>query len=222
MNAYVGGGALPKAVRGTRKAGMANHRHLRHCSCARRRGSDRAATAGLPPIDALNMWPYWSGDAPSSPRDTVHHDLVLSRWVTSRSSLATSLVIAGQDHGIRTARLIRNATQQSRAAQQAACTMSQFPLGIDLADDPAYAGDKHLLAALASQPDTIHAKAWQLVQGGVRQALSKHKGYWGHLCLESCVIVIVRSGMSDVPCGSTTLAAMMDLCYCCRRSEWRC
>jgi arylsulfatase A-like enzyme len=35
---------------------------------------DRAALAGLPPVDGVNVWPYIAGLAPTSPRHSIHVD----------------------------------------------------------------------------------------------------------------------------------------------------
>ena len=35
---------------------------------------DRAAAAGLPPVDGLNLWPYLSGQVDKSPRTEIHMD----------------------------------------------------------------------------------------------------------------------------------------------------
>ena len=34
----------------------------------------RAAAAGLPPVDSLDMMPYWTGKSSESPRRSIHHD----------------------------------------------------------------------------------------------------------------------------------------------------
>jgi len=70
----VNGGALPPTARGRSLAGLmhlcdwlATFCHLAGCNTS----DARAAAAGLPPIDSLNMWPLLSGTNMTSPRTEV-------------------------------------------------------------------------------------------------------------------------------------------------------
>ena len=72
--AFVSGGVLPPQVLGTSKGGII---HIADwygtlCSLAGIDAfDDRAAAAGLPPVDSLNVWPYLTGTSARSPRSTV-------------------------------------------------------------------------------------------------------------------------------------------------------
>ncbi|CAE7245189.1 ARSB [Symbiodinium natans] len=72
--AFVSGGFLPENVRGSERGGII---HIADwygtlCALAGVDASDqRAAAAGLPPIDSVDMWPYLSGAADASPRNTI-------------------------------------------------------------------------------------------------------------------------------------------------------
>jgi len=74
VNAFVGGGAVPPARRGTAEAGFMTIADIYPTLCALA-GADpvdaRAAAAGLPPVDGLNMWPLLSGATRVSPRTEV-------------------------------------------------------------------------------------------------------------------------------------------------------
>lgn len=80
VNAYVGGGwfakVAPKRV-GTVIDGIAHLSDL-YATFAGLAGVDptdkRAEAAGLPPIDAVDLMPYWTGNATASPRTRIHHD----------------------------------------------------------------------------------------------------------------------------------------------------
>eukprot|EP00965_Chrysotila_dentata_P175388 5788812-Pleurochrysis_carterae.AAC.2 len=84
--AFVSGGFLPAAVRGTKLQGMV---HIADwygtlCALARVDARDaRAAAAGLPPIDSVDVWPMLSGRNLTSPRRgfLVNADaIVLGEW----------------------------------------------------------------------------------------------------------------------------------------------
>ena len=70
--AFVGGGALPAAQRGTRCAGLLHTADWLATFGAGLAGLDptdaRGAASGLPPIDSLDMWPMLSGANATSPR----------------------------------------------------------------------------------------------------------------------------------------------------------
>ena len=72
--AFVSGGFLPAAVRGTKQAGLAAGWDWFATFCALA-GVDphdaRAAAAKLPPIDSLDLWPLISGENATSPRTRV-------------------------------------------------------------------------------------------------------------------------------------------------------
>ena len=74
VNAYASGGLLPAAVRGTTVDGLIESADMYATFCALA-GVDptdaRAAAAGLPPVDGLNMWPMISGANLTSPRTEV-------------------------------------------------------------------------------------------------------------------------------------------------------
>jgi len=74
VNAYAAGGLLPAAVRGTKSEGLIAgcDVYATFCALAGVDATDaRAAAAGLPPVDGVNIWPFLSGAAPSSPRTEI-------------------------------------------------------------------------------------------------------------------------------------------------------
>ena len=74
VNAYASGGLLPPAMRGTESAGLAAgcDMYTTFCALAGVDPTDaRAAAAGLPPVDGLNLWPWLSGANATSPRTEV-------------------------------------------------------------------------------------------------------------------------------------------------------
>lgn len=94
VNAFVSGGFVPEARRGTIEPGFAaiedwcvcclvwatgvslnGQPYCRYATFCALAGVDptdtRAAAAGLPPIDSLNLWPLISGANPTSPRSEV-------------------------------------------------------------------------------------------------------------------------------------------------------
>lgn len=76
VNAYASGGLIPAGVRGT-KLDQYIHGADWYATFARLAGQDptdhRAAAAGLPPIDSLDVWPVVSGQVATSPRTEIHH-----------------------------------------------------------------------------------------------------------------------------------------------------
>jgi arylsulfatase B len=74
VNAYAAGGLLPPAVRGTKsEALMAGcDVYATFCALAGVDPTDeRAAAAGLPPVDGINQWPLLSGATSTPPRTEV-------------------------------------------------------------------------------------------------------------------------------------------------------
>jgi len=75
VNAWVSGGALPDAVRGTKKEGLSTIWDWWATFAAIGGINDiedhKAKAAGLPPIDSINLWDYISGEVSSSPRTSV-------------------------------------------------------------------------------------------------------------------------------------------------------
>jgi len=71
VNAFVSGGLLPKAVRGTKQEALIAGWDW-YATYAAIAGADptdwKAAAAGLPPHDSLNMWPLISGQNATCPR----------------------------------------------------------------------------------------------------------------------------------------------------------
>lgn len=68
---FISGGALPTHVRGTRASGLAAVWDF-HATIVDVAGGHlfdaRAAAAGLPPVDAVSHWAYWSGQTSEPPR----------------------------------------------------------------------------------------------------------------------------------------------------------
>ena len=74
VSALAAGGAIPAPARGRRLDGLATLWDW-YGTFARLAGVDprdaRAAAAGLPPVDSVDLWPWLSGAAAASPRDEV-------------------------------------------------------------------------------------------------------------------------------------------------------
>ena len=74
VNAFASGGLIPAARRGALEDGLFTgaDAYATFCALAGVDPTDhRAAAAGLPPIDSLNMWPLISGANLTSPRTEV-------------------------------------------------------------------------------------------------------------------------------------------------------
>eukprot|EP00966_Prymnesium_polylepis_P110120 2548006-Prymnesium_polylepis.1 len=74
VNAFVSGGFLPQAVRGTRLEGIVHIAdwYATLCGLAGVDPTDHwAAASGLPPIDSLDVWPMLSGANATSPRTSI-------------------------------------------------------------------------------------------------------------------------------------------------------
>jgi arylsulfatase A-like enzyme len=74
VNAFASGGLIPQSQRGTVNSGLmvAADWYSTFCALAGVDPTDeRAAVAGLPPIDSLNMWPLLSGATTVSPRAEI-------------------------------------------------------------------------------------------------------------------------------------------------------
>jgi hypothetical protein len=73
-NALVSGGLIPPALRGTTLTGLMAIEDW-YKTFGGLGGADtsdeRAARAGLPPVEGFDMWPYISGAVPDSPRSEV-------------------------------------------------------------------------------------------------------------------------------------------------------
>lgn len=74
VNAWVSGGFIPEPMQGKKLEGLtavwdwyATFAHLGGVDPT----DHRAAAAGLPPVDGMNLWPYISGLVSSSPRKTL-------------------------------------------------------------------------------------------------------------------------------------------------------
>ena len=69
MNAWAAGGLIPSAMRGTKLSGLAAVWDS-YATFAALAGADptdhRAAAAGLPPVDSIDLWPYLSGQVAGS------------------------------------------------------------------------------------------------------------------------------------------------------------
>lgn len=72
VNAFVTGGLLPEAVRGTKQTGMMAawdwFATIAGLAGVKDITDHRAAKAGLPPVDSFDMWPLISGRVSQSPR----------------------------------------------------------------------------------------------------------------------------------------------------------
>ena len=74
VNAFVSGGLLPPSRRGIRLDGLSTswdwYATLADAMAVDARDvvDAKAAAAGLPGVDAVSLWPYWSGSASRSPR----------------------------------------------------------------------------------------------------------------------------------------------------------
>ena len=68
VTAFVGGGLLPKGMRGTTAQGYINACDWYHTLIKLAGGDPTDSHEGLPPTDSLDMWPYLIGNVSSSPR----------------------------------------------------------------------------------------------------------------------------------------------------------
>ena len=186
VNAFVGGGALPAAVRGTQKSGIAHIADI-YATVAGIAGVDptdhRAAAAGLPPIDALNMWPYWSGAATASPRTAIHHD-------HDALTLGDLKILTGAQQGDcwqgprypnGTVDPACNTTRECGASGCLYNVTADASEHFDLALDPAFENARvTLLAALAKANETIYSpKRGKSSPLACETAIHKHGGFWG-------------------------------------------
>lgn len=75
VNAFISGGALPSAVRGTVSNELITiwdwYSTFVHGLAGVDPTDHRAAAAGLPPIDSVDHWPFLSGASTVSPRSTI-------------------------------------------------------------------------------------------------------------------------------------------------------
>lgn len=74
VNSWVGGGIIPQSMRGKTLAGLTTVWDM-YATFSTLAGADptdhQAAAAGLPPIDSIDMWPYFSGACETSPRSEI-------------------------------------------------------------------------------------------------------------------------------------------------------
>eukprot|EP00756_Hemistasia_phaeocysticola_P004781 Hpha_TRINITY_DN13003_c0_g1::TRINITY_DN13003_c0_g1_i1::g.69194::m.69194 len=86
VNAFMSGGFLPQAVRGTKNDGMIHIAdwYGTFCKLAGVDPTDTwAAESGLPPVDSVDVWPLVSGQNLTSPRTSILVNaklLVTTRW----------------------------------------------------------------------------------------------------------------------------------------------
>jgi len=77
---FISGGALPVKARGTRASGLAAVWDF-HATIVDVAGGElfdaRAAAAGLPPVDGVSHWSYWSGQTSEPPRTELAIGAVL-------------------------------------------------------------------------------------------------------------------------------------------------
>ena len=75
VNGWVSGGALPDAVRSTKKSGLATPWDWWSTFAEIGGNIDpvdhKAAAAGLPPVDSISQWQYWSGATDTPPRKVL-------------------------------------------------------------------------------------------------------------------------------------------------------
>eukprot|EP00036_Acanthoecidae_sp_10tr_P003623 CAMPEP_0182938072 /NCGR_PEP_ID=MMETSP0105_2-20130417/43199_1 /TAXON_ID=81532 ORGANISM="Acanthoeca-like sp., Strain 10tr" /NCGR_SAMPLE_ID=MMETSP0105_2 /ASSEMBLY_ACC=CAM_ASM_000205 /LENGTH=553 /DNA_ID=CAMNT_0025077337 /DNA_START=14 /DNA_END=1675 /DNA_ORIENTATION=+ len=94
VNAFVSGGFVPEAVRGTKLTEMVAGWDW-YATLAGLAGADptdhKAAEAGLPPIDSLDLWPLLSGLNKTSPRTELHIGSNLGGDEANRTSGPTTV-----------------------------------------------------------------------------------------------------------------------------------
>jgi arylsulfatase I/J len=107
VNAFMSGGYLPPAVRGTRQQGAVHiadwYRTLSEGIAGLDPVDYRAAQSGLPPIDSLNKWPMLSGQNLTSPRETAGwlvtgSALLMGRWKYVKGGAMMSEAAQGGPH----------------------------------------------------------------------------------------------------------------------------
>jgi arylsulfatase A-like enzyme len=104
VNAFVSGGFLPEAVRGSKLEEIVHVAdwYSTLCFLAGVDPTDEwAARSGLPPIDSLNMWPLLSGSTTSSPRQhflVTENALVHGQWKYVRGNTTMKEAAWGGPH----------------------------------------------------------------------------------------------------------------------------
>ena len=107
VNAWVGGGALPPAVRGTKLAGLGGiedwYATFADIANAGDITDHEAAAAGLPPVDSLSLWPCVpAARTPTALRVTSELRARARRYVSggARSSPRSQLILGTGDGGV--------------------------------------------------------------------------------------------------------------------------
>jgi arylsulfatase I/J len=164
--AFLSGGYLPPSIRGSANGGIAHVADFYATYCGLAGGAAdfcaadaHAAASGLPPVDSLDMWPWWSGAAAASPRAEVAVD------VRGRSLALVSgdwKLLTGPQAGAGwTGPVYPNATSADPAAVNPYDQVRQCGDGclFDVAADPT---EQHDVAA--AHPDVVATMTARLAQ----------------------------------------------------------
>jgi arylsulfatase I/J len=132
-NCFVSGGAVPAGVRGTPVPGLVSIADVYTTLCALAGvdpADDRAAAAGLPPVDGLDMWPLLSGANATGPRA----DVPLGTSASPDPDVQSGTVVQGVVRADGWKLLINEVTS-------AVWTSPQYPNGSTWVDTPHPCGD---------------------------------------------------------------------------------
>uniref|UniRef100_A0A7S2XH33 Sulfatase N-terminal domain-containing protein n=1 Tax=Lotharella oceanica TaxID=641309 RepID=A0A7S2XH33_9EUKA len=122
VNAWVSGGLVPEAMRSRALSGLSTAWDWWATFAAvggiEDASDHKARAAGLPPVDSVNLWPYWNGSAPASPRKAIAlgscvssgHPRGFDQWCTNandRTTVGGVIVDMGSERGGGLWKLIR-------------------------------------------------------------------------------------------------------------------
>ena len=205
VNAFASGGLLPAAVVGTVNTGLMHGCDWYATFCALA-GVDpfdeRAAKAGLPPVDGMDMWPMISGANATSPRTEVAAGSDASECNFGNGTTVQALVradgwkliIGALGQNIWTGPLYPNATTNWTDTPYHCGIPSSPPVGkggclFNILTDPTEHDDvadanPSIVAELYSRIEAIQATAFTPNRGSddgtaCKAAMGQWKGFWG-------------------------------------------
>lgn len=198
VNGLVAGGALPAAVRGTRTSAFVAVEDFYSTFCALA-GVDphdeRAAAAGLPPVDGVDQWPLFSGAATASLRDEVvigtnDGNLTVVQGLINTSSGFKLLLGSVYPSWYQSTRY-PNASSTDQPALECGATGCLFNVLTDATEQDDVAGQHpEVVAALGARIAALQAAVYNPFRGGgdagrpanerlCEAALAQHGGFVG-------------------------------------------
>ncbi|KAG5183634.1 arylsulfatase B-like protein [Tribonema minus] len=193
-NAFVAGGFLPPAMRGTVLDGFVaiEDWYVTFCALAGVDPADaRAARFNLPPVDGIDVWPYLSGQTAASPR----REVVLA--LPTSGPGAAQAVIDAQGHKLMVGRIQVAAWSEAKHPTAATPTAARQPWGaclFNVFEDPSERNDiaaEHpaVVARLAKRLRELQLTAFSPFRGdrvksleqslGCKTALSRYSSFEG-------------------------------------------